>query len=339
VIHVGFIGCGGIAQYHARFLAQIGDAEIVAGCDPDANAIEAMAGIAGEGFAGYRDTSELLGHKPLDAVMVCSPTHLHAEHAITALQAGLHVFCEKPMARSMAQARALAEQVDKAAGTFTVGFVRRFDNQWNTMGQLIRAGELGQPVIWRFLSGSYRPGTAWFCQEEGGGPLLDGAIHNYDFMLNFFGPAKRALAIGQTWDADANTAQDTGTVILEMAGGDQFAAVWTWGIARGAKASSHQDILGPRGVLSWQVPPDRLGADFDPDSTGAFWLSTAQNAQPVFYPKNNMFLDQIKHWLDCVEHDKQPSVTVEDGIKALQVALAVLQAMKTGEPVAVDSVC
>jgi len=310
------------------------DAAIVAGCDPNETATSAMKEIAGESFRAYRDASELLQHRPLDAVMVCSPTHLHAEHAIAALKAGLNVFCEKPLARTLEQAEAIAAAVEKASGTFTVGFVRRFDNEWNTMGQIIRSGRLGRPVIWRFLSGSYRPPTKWFCQDElGGGPLLDGAIHNYDFLLHLLGPAKRALAIGQTWDSKENTALDTGSVVLEFDSADQFVTVWSWGVAHGVKAKGYRDIIGPKGWLSWEVPQDQLPEGFDPQRTGAFWVSTPEGSEAVIYPKNNMFLEQMKHWVDCIKHGKQPSVTVEDGIKALRVALGVLEAMRTGQPV------
>ncbi|MFQ6047739.1 MAG: Gfo/Idh/MocA family protein, partial [Phycisphaerae bacterium] len=279
----------------------------------------------------------LLGHEGLDAVMVCTPTHLHADAAVAALQADKHVFCEKPLARTLQQADAILSAARASRATLTVGFVRRFDNQWGTMRQVVQSGRLGRPVIWRFFSGAYRPATTWFCQEAGGGPLLDGAMHNYDFALQMFGPARRVLAVGQRWGGPDHSADDTGSVIIEFASGDQFVTVWSWGIERGSKVGSFQDVIGPKGSLHWQLPPDELPDDFDASRQGAFYVGSSVDSGPLVYPKNDMFADQMRHWIEAIRAGRQPSVSGHDGRRALKLGLAVLEAMSTRRPIELGS--
>jgi len=330
MVNIGIVGCGGIARHHVNYLKPMDQAAIVAVFDVDRSAAESMVEHAGGNARVYDSFEQLLGHEPLDAVMVCTPTAYHHEPAAAALAAGKHVFCEKPIARTMEQCQRILDAAEASKGTLTVGYVRRFDNEWNTMGQIVRSGRLGRPVIWRFCSGAWHPRQRWFCDERiGGGPLIDGAVHNYDFALQLFGPARQVLAVGQTWNQRDNTALDTGSVIVEFASGDQLVLVWTWGLAEGAGCEGLHDVVGPNGGIKWGLAPDEYPDGVDPARFGGFLVRTpGPDGGPVVFERNDMFAEQMKHWVEALEQGRSPLVTGEDGRRSLQLALAVLEAMR-----------
>ena len=243
MLNIGFIGCGGIARHHASCLSRIRGARIVAAADVVADAAEAFARDFGaeHHFADFR---ALLDLPEIDAVWVCTPTFQHPAPVIAAAQAGKHVFCEKPMALKVADARRMANACRQADVRLTIGFVRRFDAQWGKLKDIVQSGAVGSPVIWRFAGGG-RPGRPWFRDEnKGGGPLMDGAVHNYDFALQIFGPAASAQASSLQFDP-TSVGADTASVIVNFASGDQHALIWSWGVAAGAPVASLNDVIGP----------------------------------------------------------------------------------------------
>ena len=333
-VRLGFIGAGGIAQYHTKYLKDVPGARIVAAADVNPDNARTLADLVG-GTDTCDDYRRILDRDDIDAVLVCLPTHLHAEAVIAAAEAGKHILCEKPMARHLKDADRMIEAAEKAGVTLTIGFVRRFDAEWNTMRDIVHSGKLGRPVIWRHLSTGGGPAAPWFLdREQGGGPLLDGAIHNYDFALNTFGPVRRVTASMMNWN-DAVTSFDTGTTIIEHQEGDQQLLCWSWGMAPGARSDGLIDVVGPAGGLLWPAPPDLLPDDFDRATQGAFYIGTGKDAELITFQRNDMFADQMVHLVDALHDGKQPRVGGDDGRRALEVGLAVLAAGETGQPVGI----
>jgi myo-inositol 2-dehydrogenase/D-chiro-inositol 1-dehydrogenase len=324
MLNIGFIGCGGIARHHASRLANIRSARIVATADTSA---EAAAGFAKDfgAAAHYTDYKDLLARDDVQAVFVCTPTFLHAAPVIAAAKAGKHIFCEKPMSLKVAEAKRMAAACDKAGVHLTIGFVRRFDAQWGKLKQVIQSGAVGRPVIWRF-SADGKPANPWFRDvNKGGGPLMDGAVHNYDFALQIFGPVESVQASSLQFD-DTSVGADTASAILNFASGDQHTLIWSWGVAQGAQVSALNDIMGPKGSLQFGMTAAQAPAKFDPKKQGAFTLKSGAGKEKVYpYTQKDMFAEQLKHVVRCFERNEQPLVTGEDGIKALQVAAAVLK--------------
>jgi myo-inositol 2-dehydrogenase/D-chiro-inositol 1-dehydrogenase len=322
MLHVGFIGCGGIARHHATRLVHLKSARIVAAADVSAAAAQAFArDFGGTPFADYR---QLLRHQPLDAVFVCTPTYLHAAPVIAAARAGVHVFCEKPMALTVTEARRMAAACRQAKVRLTVGFVRRFDTQWGKLKQIIQSGALGRPTVWRFAAGG-RPANPWFRHpRQGGGPLMDGAVHNYDFALQIYGPVASIQASTLQFDPTSHGA-DTGSAILTFAAGDQHTLVWSWGVAQGAQVSFLNDVIGPKGSLQFGMTAAQPPKGYDPKQHGAFTLKAANGRERVYtYRQQDMFVEQLKHVVGCFQRGVQPLVTAADGIAAVEIAAGVL---------------
>lgn len=330
MLSIGFIGCGGIARHHASRLAQLRNVRIVACADAFGKAAKSFAADFGHQDARtFTDHRDMLKLDSVDAVWVCTPTFLHAQAVIDAAKAGKHVFCEKPMAMKLADAKRMAAACDKAGVRLTIGFVRRFCPQWGKMKQIVQAGTLGTPVIWRFAAGG-KPANAWFRDEnKGGGPLLDGAIHNHDFALQMFGPAATIQASSTQFDK-TSVGSDTASAIFTFASGDQHTLIWSWGMATGAPAASLNDLIGPKGSLQFGMTAKTAPKAFDAKTQGAFTFKGQGGKERVFtYKLRDMFLDQARHVVNAFDKAEQPLVTGTDGIAALELGLGVLKAGKT----------
>ena len=332
MLNIGIIGCGGIARHHAIRLKQIKSARIVAAADLDEGATRSFAedNRRDREIAVCSDHRQLLKRDDVDAVYVCTRTYQHAKPAIAAARAGKHVFCEKPMALKLGDAERMAEACDKAGVALTVGFVRRFCREWGAMKKVVDSGTLGHPLIWRFSSVSFQRFLWYRDVDAGAGPLMDGAIHNYDFVLQMFGPVRSVQASTNQFAGDS-TGDDGGSAILTFESGHQKTLIWTWGAARDIPYTGLNDIVGPKGWMRFGAEPSARGADsFDPSTHGALTVSGKNGSERlVTFPQRDMFLDQAKHVVKCFARNEQPLVTGSDGIAALKVALAVLKSGKT----------
>ena len=324
MLSIGFIGCGGIARHHAVRLTAMRDVRLTAAADVSEKAAASFASDFGAA-THFTDYWQLLRRDDIDAVLVCTPTFLHAAPVIAAARAGKHVFCEKPVAIKLSDAHRMAEACDKAGVLFTIGYVRRFDTQWGKLKEIVQSGAVGRPVIWRFAAGG-KPGNPWFRdKDKGGGPLMDGAVHNYDFALQIFGPAESVQASSLQLD-ETSVGADTASAIINFASGDQHTLIWSWGVAQGAQVSSLNDIIGPRGSLQFGMTAAQAPKSFDPQKQGAFTLKLGGGKEKVYpYRLQDMFVQQLRHVVGCFTRGEQPLVTAQDGIASLAIANAVLK--------------
>ena len=324
-LRLGFIGCGGIARHHARQLVGIDGAQIVAGADINRDAARSFADDFGvkKAYGSYRS---LLKSREVDAVLVCLPTYLHKPAVIAAAKAGKHVFTEKPMAMKVRDADRMIAACREAGVLLTVGFVRQFDNDWGAMRKLVTSGAIGRPVIWQSCSAGSGPAIAWFNDAKmGGGPLIDGAVHNYNFAISMFGLGTDVQAASYTWNP-ANTGQDTVSAIIRFESGDQLLMSWSWGMRRGIATGGLHQVIGPEGAISWGVPDELLPETFDKETQGALLVSKPDGVrEAAVFQKNNMFGDQMRHVVACFSAGTQPKVTGEHGRTSLAVAEAVLK--------------
>ena len=334
MLNVGFIGCGGIARHHAARLSQLSSPKVrlAATADPYRDAATSFARDFGNGgdvavFADYRD---LLRREDVDAVFVCTPTYLHAAPVIAAARAGKHVFCEKPMAMKVGDAHRMAAACERHGVRLTIGFVRRFDTFWGCMRRIVTAGTLGSPAVWLSASAGHQ-GRVWMRDaDKGGGPLMDGAVHNYDFALQMFGPAETVQASALRFDK-TSVGADTASAIVTFASGDQLSMSWSWGMPAGVRTSSINEIIGPAGALPIRdAAPAQAPKSFDPERQGALVVSSKGGKERLrTYRRQDKFTEQLKHVCRHFARGTQPLVTAADGIASLEVAVAVLKSGRT----------
>jgi len=330
---LGFIGCGGIARHHAGIIGEnVKGIRITAGADLSKDALKAFHEKTGVEDL-YSDYRAMLKKADVDAVAVCLPTGLHKAATVAAAKAGKHVFCEKPMAMSLRDCDAMIDACKKAKVKLMIGQVRRYDADWGTFRKIVQSGAIGRPVLWRQTAGSRGPGR-WFMDAKlGGGPFLDGAVHNWDFANYTFGQPREA--IGSLMRLRTTSALDTGAVIVRYNSGDEVMLSWSWGLPEGCSAGSVMEALGPKGVITFDrmIPADALPKGFDRTKYGAYLIDTGKKKRIVKFRKKNMFAEEWKDFARAVQRDVEPQVTGEIGKLAAAVGLAVLKTGATRRPV------
>jgi UDP-N-acetylglucosamine 3-dehydrogenase len=326
-VGIGIIGCGRLARNtHLPRLAQMDHVAVLGAMD----IVQEHAREAAERYdidMWTTDLDELLARKDIDAVLVASWTHAHAEGTIRAAQAGKHVFCEKPIAPSLKDADAMISACQDAGVKLMVGFVRRFDNEWLKLRELIRKGVIGRPVVWRsVMARGSGDGSSWFMQKgQGGGTFVDLGVHHFDFARFTFGEPAWAFGSTQVWQPKA-TAADTGTAVIKFEADDELALNWSWGIAPGCSGAHLHDVIGPGpgvgGAILFPEPAFYRVSMQEPHGLTVDGPAGKQEFYP--YERNDIYADELHHFVQCVLNDTEPKVGGQDGKRALEMALAVL---------------
>ena len=331
-LRVALIGAGGIGAHHASKFSKVKGAELVAAVDVDGERAKAVAEKYGIPKV-YTSIDEAIAAGGIDAVDICLPTWLHKEAAVKAAQAGLHVLCEKPMAVTLEEADEMIEAAKTAGVTLMIAQCRRWDNYWGAVDKALKSGAIGRPVVWRDVAGNQGPGPAWFyARDKGLGPLVDGAIHNYDFARVMFGEASWVFASVRNFKNV--TAPDTGIAVVRFESGDELQLSWSWGLPGGAFAGRTLDIMGPEGVLFFDRPGRNVEVPAAPEGHGQI-VAVRKDGEivPFNYPLNDMYVDEIQHFVDCVKSGRTPNPSGEEARRSLAIALAVLESGDTGRVV------
>lgn len=196
---VGLIGCGFMGRMHAAVLASIPDVELVAVCShrPEAGAAQLAEKY---GVPAIYDWKEMIARQDLDVIDICLPTDLHAEVAIAAMHAGKHVFCEKPMARTVAEADAMIAASRETGRRLMIGHCIRFWSEYAELVRLMRTKELGELLslnLTRYGEFPHWSVDGWLGEEtRAGGAALDMHIHDSDFSLYLLGKPEFTQSLG-----------------------------------------------------------------------------------------------------------------------------------------------
>jgi UDP-N-acetyl-2-amino-2-deoxyglucuronate dehydrogenase len=222
-IRIGLVGCGNISDTHARAAREVSDVELVAywGRDP----AKASAMSQRYGGTAYRTLDEFLGHRPLDLVIIGTPSGLHAEHAQAAARQGLHVLVEKPLDITTARIDGLTAECDRAGVKLGVIYQDRAAPDLVWLKHVIAGGGLGRPIITSARVRWYRPpeyyaGSRWrgTWELDGGGAMMNQGIHTADLLLWLLGDVDRVYATTRT-ALHAIAVEDTALACLEFAAG------------------------------------------------------------------------------------------------------------------------
>jgi len=324
-LRIGVIGAGGIPTAHLPHLKERDDVEFAGVMDVDGGRAETFA--AEHGFAfNTTDMDELWSR--IDAVLVCVPTAFHCTAIYAALENGKAVFSEKPMTRKLEQADVIKAKLDETGLPFQVGFVRRFDDEWMAFRKAVQEKKIGRPVVWHNVAFGHGPAAPWFNNDEiGGGPFLDGCIHNIDFALHTFGPAKWAFCNGRTF-REGSTAIDAGTATVQFESGDELMLTWSWGLPKGCAGTRVFEFAGSEGMITW--PRDEeAGAT---ERRFVINRGEGEDKEEVSFPANALregFKKQINEFVEVAKGETKPRASWQEGRDSLAVALAILESART----------
>jgi myo-inositol 2-dehydrogenase / D-chiro-inositol 1-dehydrogenase len=324
---VGIVGVGFMGTTHAAGWAET-PAEIVgftAESPTEAHAISKQYKTT-----VYPSLDAMLPH--VDIVDICSPTHLHHEMALKAAAAGKHIVCEKPLARTMKQAKEIFLACQKAGVQLLVAHVVRFFPEYALARAAVLEGQIGKPGVIRLHRGSYRPKKTagnWFLDEvKSGGILMDLMIHDYDYARWVAGDVESVSARRVT-QLHPEAPIDYGLVILSHRSSalSHIAGAWAY---PPPTFRTHLEIAGDRGLI-----------EFDSEDSSPIHnlilKSNAPDAPDVALPSSPVsespYTTQIKEFYRALADGKPARVGATDGLAAVQIAEAAIQSAHSGQPV------
>src|SRR5687768_6834555 len=196
-LNIGLVGVGRMGIAYARYLAsRVPGATLHAVADVRADAAESVRAQFGATKA-YPDFNDLVQDKAVDAIVVMTPTKLHKEVVLAAADAKKPIFCEKPLALSLADAQAMQAAVARSGVFFQLGFMRRFDAGYAAAKKKIDAGAIGKPCVFKSTSkDKERPSVDYLRPENSGGLFIDMGIHDFDLARWFIGDVASVHSVG-----------------------------------------------------------------------------------------------------------------------------------------------
>ena len=342
VLRMGFIGAGGISRTHMRHLKKFADVELVAACDLNPQSLDQAKQEYGLG-AVYATKDEMLAKESLDAVSVCTPNGVHAEHTIAALKAGCHVIVEKPMAMNARQGEAMIKAAKDADRHLVIAFQWRYHPKAQFLHEAVRDGRFGRIMYMRCSALRRRGIPNWgvFGRKDiqGGGPLIDIGVHIMEMAHYVMGRPKPVAASGHTfqyignkpcrvacpwanWDHKTYTVEDlaVGQVRFEDGAVMQVEASF----AAHVKDSWNFTFMGERG-----------GADFENLAIHADEHGYMIDKTPAWLPNYDYFERKMRAFVDTALYDKPNEAPAEDGLVIQKMIDAIYASAEKGREVAI----
>ncbi|MBE7043486.1 MAG: Gfo/Idh/MocA family oxidoreductase [Ruminococcaceae bacterium] len=348
MVKLAMIGAGNIAQTHVEAYKKNPDVEIVAACDLNEEKLNKFADKY-DIKNRYTSVEDMLANeKDLDAADVCVWNVNHAKCSIAALNAGLNVLCEKPMAYSAKEAEDMLAAAQKNNKLLMIGFVKRFGDDTKVTKDFIDKGYFGDIYYSKatYLRRHGNPG-GWFSNKalSGGGPVIDLGVHVIDHTRFLMGNPKPVSVYAATFDMLKNRPHlktDVGWKPLE-AKADDICDVEDLAIAmirydNGAVTLLETSYsLNDEGITSSQLFGTKGGASLvgDPKyymEMNDFMVDVTPKVANLKEGKN-MFQAEMDHFIDCVANGTKCIAPAEDGVTIMKILDAIYESAKTGHEV------
>jgi predicted dehydrogenase len=316
---VGVLGVGDMGRRHAENVRRfVPEARLLAVADP---ALERTRQVAAdlEIEAAFPSLEDMLAHKGIDCVIIAAPDKFHAQAIRTAAAAGKNIFSEKPLALSLADACAALEAVESAGVRLQMGFMRRYDPGYAAAMKRIEAGEIGEPVIFKSIGRDRdAPPIASYQAKLNGMLLYNNTIHDFDLA--------RWLMRDEIDEVQAYT---TVAIRQEVAQyGDVVASVVNLKYQRGAIGNIESFV---QAVYGYDIRTEIVG------SMGSILVGSLQQTPVTFLAKDGgtqpladhfltrfeaAYVAEMKDFVHNILNDRPVRVTGEDGLRALEIAVA-----------------
>lgn len=326
---VGVVGLGRIGGLHADHLAgSVRGARLVAAAVAAEDRVRLLAAEDAP-CPLVEDAAELIARPDVDAVVVASPASLHREHVGLAVAAGKALFCEKPLAEGLARSRQVAEEVERAAIPFQIGFQRRFDPAYARAKALIEQGAIGEPEMFRGITCD-RIAPVDFLRTSGG-LFWDLAIHDFDaarFLVD--DEVEAVFAVGAI-KVEPELAEfediDHGIVTLRFRGGALGVCQAAWRAPAGYDIRA--EVHGSLGKVVAELDekyPARLY-----DARGL----VAERHDRFVERFREAYLAELQAFVDAIHSGRNPSPNAIDGLRAAEIADAAVRSRREGGWVAI----
>ncbi|NRB51929.1 MAG: Gfo/Idh/MocA family oxidoreductase [Saprospiraceae bacterium] len=328
---VGIVGLGRLGKEYARNLSfRIRSADLIAACSISEEELD-FARTELEVPHLFKDYEEMLKLQELEAIFVISSTNKHAEHIVKALQAGLHVYSEKPLSSSIEECKmveAVAAQYPKQLAV--VGFVRRFDPSYRYAKQKIEEGAIGKPYLVRSQTIDKDTVAAWQIQyvKSSGGIFHDYNVHDIDLARWFLGAEVESVwSLGGAYKYPAfEEAGDADHVMSTCRFENGTMAVLNAGRTAMVGHDTYTEVVGTLGTL-------RIGRPAAVNRVEVYDQHGArQECVETFWDRfEEAFLRIAEDFLTCIQEGRQPELTLSDARQATLVAEACTRSFQKGE--------
>ena len=333
-LNIGLIGVGRLGRVYARDLSsRIACTRLTAVADTNKEALERVRDEFDVPNA-YPDSADLLRDSSVDAIVIVTPTNTHREVALAAVSARKPIFCEKPPSISLDDALAMRETVERSGIFFQLGFMRRFDSGYAAAKARIDAGDIGDAVVFKSTSRDpYPPSLSYADPRSSGGLIIDMGIHDFDLARWFMGEVASVQAIGGVLaypDFETIGDIDNAVVSLVFASGRLGVVDLTRNGIYGYDIST--ELLGTQGTL-------RIGYLRETPLVVMTRTGVAHDTVPYFMERfGDAYATQLENFARNVLDDREPPVTIDDGLQALRIAVAATRARETALSIQIASV-
>ena len=336
-----FCGLGGIGQRHLRNLRTLLGNELqVHAYRVRRQTIKLLDNLTVDEGANLEDEYKILVHSDLaialsykpEAVFICNPNSLHIPVALACAKAGIPIFMEKPLASDLNGINELIEIVNNSQLLFYVGYNFRFHPGLQKIKSYLDKGFFGNIICVNSEIGEYLPN--WHKYEDyrqmyaaradqGGGVILS-QIHEMDIIYWFFGLPKSVYCVGGQLSKLEINVEDTATTLMQY-----------HGIFGKFPIILHQDYLQQPPTRTFKIIGDEGSAILDLRNTS---LTIYDKSGEIFesndftgFQRNDMFLNQVSNFIDCLRGNAKPKVSLIDGFESLRLALATKESLRTNE--------
>ncbi|MFC4812081.1 Gfo/Idh/MocA family protein [Paenibacillus sp. GCM10023250] len=351
---VGIIGCGGIANgKHLPSLAKVKEAEIVAFCDIIVEKAEqAKEKYGNEESKVYTDYKEMLKDASIDVIHVCTPNDSHAVISIDALEAGKHVLCEKPMAKTAADARKMLEAAKRTGKKLSIGYNNRYRADSRYLKQAVDAGELGEIYFAKAHAIRRRAVPTWgvFLDEEkqGGGPLIDIGTHALDLVLWMMDNYEPQVVLGRAyhklsqtenaanawgpWDPAKFTVEDSAFAMITMKNGATVILESSWALNTLEVDEAKVSLSGTKAGADM-----KNGLRINGEENSRLYVKNIElnSGGVAFYEGASESAEVLEAawWIDAVLNDKETFVKPEQALVVSEILEAIYESSATGKAV------
>ena len=331
-LKIGVAGLGRIGKIHLNNLLQLNNVEVTGVMDPAPEALEYSIekGVKNT----YETFNDLVTADRLDAVVICTPTHTHANYVETSARLGKQIFCEKPLDLNIQRVKDVLKVVDKSKVKLMIGFNRRFDNEFRKVKDSINNGEIGDPHVVKITSRDPSPPPLDYIKNSGG-IFLDMTIHDFD-MARFIVDKEidEIYVKGEALiDEKIKKEGDIDTAVIIMKYVDSSMAV----IDNSRKAVYGYDqrieVFGSKGMIQ--------ANNVKVDNSKLYNQNGTISSLPMdFFLERYMeaYKIEIKHFVDSVTKGMPISVSGNDGLKSLQIGLAAKKSLAENRPVKINEI-
>ncbi len=321
MMKIAIIGLGAMGKTHYAMLKEHTSCSADIICDLDQSCLEQID-------AKIKTTNPSEAIRLADAIIIATPTHTHAELALQVIEAGKPIFCQKPLARTLTEAKAILSAAKKKNIPFQVGYIMRFSDSWIEIRKMLN--QIGQPIFWReiwHINGQSYP--AWLSTEEGGGPLFEDS-HRLEFLCSALG---KPISVYGYMNSFTTKFNDTFFASIKF---EKGMAIWSDSWARTSLGESNReprvtfDAIGQNGHI---IHPVEINSTVIYDETGHKLSSINWDFLGI-----SGYDEEMKAFLRYIEGGNNEGCTIEEAVQVIALIEAIIESSQKGQVVPVETI-